>query len=78
MAVIKVETTDEERNAVFAVIERLDGSVLAVSTIAKQAGIPVSRARYAVVDLVDTGKITREAAKSFNKHYIRYRYSIVR
>ena len=73
---ITIETTPEEQAAVLKAIRALEGQVVAVRVIAEEAGLPQTRARYALVDLLESGKITREAVKAFNKHYVRYSYKI--
>lgn len=76
MPQITIETTQEERMAVLKAVKALEGQVVAVRVIAEEAHLPQTRARYALVDLIESGKITREAAKAFNKHYVRYSYKI--
>ena len=77
MPKIIVETTHEEQEAVLKAIKSLDGQVVAVRVIAEEAGLPQSRARYALVDLIEAGKVERIASKAFNKHYVRYSYRII-
>lgn len=77
MPKIIVETTPEEQEAVLRAIKALEGQVVAVRVIAEEAGLPQSRARYALVDLIEAGKVAREASKAFNKHYVRYSYKII-
>lgn len=77
MPKITIETTAEEQEAVLKAIKSLDGQVVAVRVIAEEAGLPQSRARYALVDLIEAGKVAREASKAFNKHYVRYSYKII-
>lgn len=77
MPKITIETTHEEQEAVLKAIKSLDGQVVAVRVIAEEAGLPQSRARYALVDLIEAGKVAREASKAFNKHYVRYSYKII-
>lgn len=76
MPQITIETTQEEQEAVYEALKRLGGKVVAVREIAEEAGIPQSRARYALVDLLEAKKVTREAHKQFNKHYVRYSYKV--
>lgn len=76
MPKITIETTHEEQEAVLKAIKSLDGQVVAVRVIAEEAGLPQSRARYALVDLIEAGKVERIASKAFNKHYVRYSYKI--
>ena len=76
MPKITIETTAEEQEAVLKAIKSLDGQVVAVRVIAEEAGLPQSRARYALVDLIEAGKVERIASKAFNKHYVRYSYKL--
>lgn len=76
MPKIIVETTQEEQAAVLRAVKALEGQVVAVRVIAEEAGLSQSRARYALVDLIEAGKIERVASKAFNKHYVRYSYKI--
>lgn len=76
MPKIIVETTREEQAAVLRAVKALEGQVVAVRVIAEEAGLSQSRARYALVDLIEAGKIERVASKAFNKHYVRYSYKI--
>lgn len=76
MPKITIETTHEEQEAVLKAIKSLDGQVVAVRVIAEEAGLPQSRARYALVDLIEAGKVERIASKAFNKHYVRYSYKL--
>ena len=43
---------------------------------AEEAGLPQTRARYALIDLIEAGKVERIASKAFNKHYVRYSYKL--
>ena len=76
MAQITITTTVEEQRRVLEAIESLHGETVAVATIAAKAGMNQSRVRYTIADLLEAGKITREASKAYNKHYIRYRYIV--
>ena len=76
MAQIIIQTTEEEQSRVLEAIENLHGETVAVAAIAAKAGMNQSRVRYAITDLLEAGKITREASKAYNKHYIRYRYEV--
>lgn len=77
MAQINIVTTQEEQAKVLTAIKKLQGTTVAVSTIAKTAGMNQNRVRYVVADLLEAGKIKREATKAFNKHYVRYKYEVV-
>ena len=77
MASITVNTTREEQDIVLATIKNFQGQTLAVSAIAAHAGLPQSRVRYVITDLLEAKKIRRESTKAFNEHYIRYKYFVV-
>lgn len=77
MAQINVVTTKEEQDKVLQVIKDLDGAVTPVSKIASMAGLGQSRARYAILDLLEAGRIEKVPHKAFNKHYVRYSYNII-
>ena len=76
MAKINVSTTEEERKAVLEALKDIDGEVVSVTTISKIAGLSSSRARYAIMDLLEEGKIERVPYRAMNKHYVRYSYNI--
>ena len=76
MAQFVVETTPEERMIVLDILRQLEGQTVPVRVIAEQAHMRPSRVRYTIVDLMDAGKVTREATKAFNKHYVRYTYKV--
>lgn len=77
MAMINVVTTDDERNAVLQVLKGLNNAVTPVSRIADMAGLKPSRARYALVDLIEAGKVEKVPHRAFNKHYVRYSYKVL-
>lgn len=77
MAQISIITTIEEQEKVLEAIKKLQGKTVAVSAIAAAAGMNQNRVRYVITDLLDAGKIKREATKAFNKNYIRYKYEVV-
>lgn len=77
MAQINITTTESEQNCVLEAIRKLSGKTVAVSTIAKEAGMNQNRVRYVVSDLEEAGKIKRIPTKAFNEHYIRYRYEVL-
>lgn len=77
MAQINIITTEEEQQCVLEAIKKLSGKTVAVSAIAKEAGMNQNRVRYVVSDLEDAGKIKRIPTKAFNKHYIRYKYEVL-
>lgn len=78
MANITVTTTQEERNKVLHAISVLgEDKIITVDAIAKAAGLKPSKARYALLDLIDAGKVERIPVKAFNKHYTRYKYKLL-
>ena len=77
MAQINITTTEEEQCCVLEAIKKLSGKTVAVSAIAKEAGMNQNRVRYVVSDLEEAGKIKRVPTKAFNEHYIRYRYEVL-
>lgn len=77
MAAIIVKTTYEEQKKILKAVEMLEGKVVSVADLASWAGINQSRARYALMDLVDQGIVERIPTKAFNKNYIRYSYKLV-
>lgn len=76
MAQINVVTTPEEQAAVLAALIVIKDEVTPVSKIARIATLPTSRARYALLDLIETGKVERVPHRAFNKHYVRYSYIV--
>lgn len=77
MAKFTIETTQEEQEAVLETLKKFEGKVVPVREIASDAGMPQSRARYAILDLIDAGKVEKVPAKAFNKHYVRYMYKVL-
>jgi DNA-binding MarR family transcriptional regulator len=77
MAQITVTTTDAERNAVLMVLVEMRGRVAPVSEIAREAGLKQSRARYALLDLIESGRVEKVPHRAFNKHYVRYSYNVL-
>ena len=77
MAQINITTTESEQSRVLEAIRKLSGRTVAVSAIAKEAGMNQSRVRYVVSDLEEAGKIKRIPTKAFNEHYIRYKYEVL-
>ena len=77
MATIKIVTTQIEQDKVLEAIRKLQGKTVAVSAIALEARMNQNRVRYVITDLLEAGKITREATKAFNKNSIRYKYEVV-
>lgn len=76
MAQIIIKTSEAEQAKVLKVLLELRGAVTPVSTIAKLAGLKQTRTRYIIMDLVEQGRVTRVATKAFNKHYVRYSYTV--
>lgn len=77
MAQINIVTTQEEQQTVLEAISTLVGKTVAVSDIARKAGLNQNRVRYVITDLEEAGKIKRIPTKAFNKHYIRYSYEVL-
>ena len=77
MAQINITTTPDEQRCVLEAIRKLSGKTIAVSAIAKEAGMNQNRVRYVVSDLEEAGKIKRIPTKAFNEHYIRYKYEVL-
>jgi ribosomal protein L19E len=78
MAIIEIKTTQDEQRKVLDAIAKLEGQTVALSKIAEVAKIPENRTRYVITDLLDAGKIKRIATKAMSKHYVRYRYELVK
>lgn len=76
MAQINIITTAEEQQKVLLAIKQLQGQTVAVSVIADRANMNPNRVRYVIEDLLESGRIKREASKAFNKHYVRYKYEV--
>lgn len=77
MAQINITTTKSEQNCVLEAIRKLSGRTVAVSAIAKEAGMNQNRVRYIISDLEEAGKIKRIPTKAFNEHYVRYMYEVL-
>ena len=77
MAQITITTTKEEQDRVVEALKKLQGQTVSVAAISAMAGMNQSRVRYAITDLLEAGKIKREATKAFNKNYIRYKYEVL-
>lgn len=77
MAQINVVTTKEERDVILQVLKDLNGDVTPVSRIATLAGLKQSRARYAILDLIEAGIVEKVPHRAFNKHYVRYSYNVL-
>ena len=77
MALITINTTFEERQAVYNAIRGLVGVSVAVTEIARRSKLKDSRARYALEDLITAGRIIKKPTRAINKRYIRYAYYIV-
>lgn len=78
MATIKVKTYQSEQEDVLEALKKLQNQTVSVSRIASEAGMKQSRVRYALEDLIEAGKVTREASKAINKHYVRYSYKVIK
>ena len=78
MATIKVNTYQNEQEDVLEELKKLQNQTVSVSRIASEAGMKQSRVRYALEDLIEAGKVAREASKAINKHYVRYSYKVIK
>lgn len=79
MAKITITISEDEKKDVIKAIKRLGKhEMLAVSKIAKEAGMNPNRVRFIIEDLVDEGRIVRHVAKSFNARWIRYKYEVIK
>ena len=78
MAQIIITTTAEEQAKVLEAIKQLQGETVPVAEIARVAKMNQNRVRYVITDLLEAGKITREASKAYNKHYIRDKYFLAK
>lgn len=77
MARFVIETTKEEQEAVIEALKKFEGETVPVRAIADETGLVQSRVRYAILDLIEAGKIERVPTKAFNAHYVRYTYKIL-
>ena len=77
MAKFSIETTPEEQKAVLSVLKEVQGQTVPVRVLAEKAHMPQSRTRYAILDLIEAGKVKREPTKAFNAHYVRYTYKVL-
>lgn len=75
MAILTVESTKEERDAILRVLQFVTEEV-SVATLAYYAGLTANRARWAIMDLERAELITRVVVKQVNKNYVRYKYAI--
>ena len=77
MATVTITTTPEEQQQVLEVLKDIDGTTVAMSSIANLSGLSISRVRYAIADLIEAGKIRKIPTKCINPHYIRYKYEVI-
>ena len=78
MPIIAITTTPEEQEQMLGVIRTIDSTeAISVACLARMASMNASRARYAIADLVDQGRVVRVPIKAFNKKYVRYSYKEV-
>lgn len=82
MATIIIETTAEEQQDVIYAINSINrraqaGVAVPMSLIATEADMTANRVRYVISDLLDAGRISRTPIRAFNKHYVRYSYTVV-
>ena len=76
MATIQVVTSPEEQQKIYSFIQSYPGIQMSVAAIAKQVGLPQTRVRYALDDLVTNGFVVKVPTRQFNSKYIRYSYQI--
>ena len=77
MATVTVKIYQSEKDQVVEVLKKLKDQTVAVSAIAKEAGINPNRCRFVIDELLQEGKITKIATKQFNPRYVRYKYEVV-
>lgn len=78
MANIVIQTTDEEQQKIIDVLKQIvPMRAISVAKIAKEAHLNSTRARYAIMDLEEQGRLKRIPLKAFNKNYIRYGYKVL-
>lgn len=77
MAQINIVTTQEEQDAVIQALSKIGDEMVAMSAIAKEAGVGKNRVRYILADLLEAGKIERNLVKAFNERYMRYSYRVL-
>ena len=78
MAIIEIQTTQEERDKVLTIVKKYEDKTIAVSQLAKEAKLPHSKVRYVLYDLEEANIIKRIPVKAINKYYIRYKYRTVK
>lgn len=76
MATFIINTSEEDRLEVLKAIKEVEGDTIAVSKLANMTGLPHSRVRYCIEDLIEEGRLEKIPTKAFNKHYTRYCYKI--
>lgn len=77
MAKFTIETTKEEQDTVVAVLKKFEGQTVSVRALAADASMPQSRVRYAILDLIEAGRVEKVPTKAFNAHYVRYTYKVL-
>ena len=77
MAKFTIETTKEEQDTVLEALKEFEGITVSVRAIAAKANMPQSRARYALLDLVEASRVEKVPTKAFNERYVRYTYKIL-
>ncbi|MNU34858.1 hypothetical protein D3C71_234430 [compost metagenome] len=78
MAGMKLKVDPQEKLDLKKAVKTLEGQTVAVSKIAKEAGINPNRARFILEEMIEEGTIKRETTKAFNANYIRYRYEVIK
>lgn len=77
MAKIIINTSLDEQNKVLKALTFFNGKTVSVSAIADKAGLNQNRVRYIITDLEELNKVKKVPTKSFNRHYVRYRYEVI-
>lgn len=77
MATVCITTSAEEQQRVYDFIRTLSGEQISISAIAKAIGMPQSRTRYALDDLVADHRVEKIPIRQFNRNYVRYTYKAI-
>ena len=77
MAIIEIKTTEAEQKKVLKALKSIGDTTVPMSKIADEADLTLNRVRYVITDLLEAGRIRRNATKAINKHYVRYSYEVL-
>lgn len=77
MATVCINTSAEEQQRVYDFIRTLSGEQISISEIARAIGMPQSRTRYALDDLVSDNRVEKIPVRQFNRNYVRYTYKAI-